>query len=177
VTLIHSLEAHSIQATLTLQKLGTLLLGPQSLAHSTWVEVGRWRGLESLEVHHKPLPIGHSVDILHRGHNTTLLRGAEAAYEILAYADAHPEVLTYYEKCIIPDECFFQTLFMRGPYRDQRSMNLTYINWGKNRRSPETLTLSDLEKLRKEAKNFCFARKFERGESGALIEKLQEEQE
>ena len=102
---------------------------------------------------------------------------ADAAYEILAYSDAHPEILTYYEKCIIPDECFFQTLFMRGPYRDQRSMNLTYINWEKIRRSPETLTISDLEKLRKEAETFCFARKFERGESGALIEKLQQTQE
>lgn len=98
----------------------------------------------------------------------------EAAFEILEYNDRHPEVLTYYEKCIIPDESFFQTLFLRGPFKNQRSMNLTYVNWGKNRRSPETLTINDLDKIQKVTDTFCFARKFEINKSKVLIKRLKE---
>lgn len=95
-----------------------------------------------------------------------------SAFEILEYNDRHPEILKYYEKSIIPDECFFQSMFMRGPHKDKRSMNLTYINWGKNRRSPEVLTLEDKEKLEEACKAFCFARKFEIDDSKSLIEVL-----
>lgn len=98
---------------------------------------------------------------------------AVAAFEILSYSDEHSEILEYYKKSIIPDESFFQTLFMRGPYSDQRMMNLTYVNWGKNRRSPETLTSADLEKLMEKSVSFCFARKFELDESSELIELLE----
>ena len=95
-----------------------------------------------------------------------------AAFEILEYNDRHPEILKYYEKSIIPDECFFQSMFMRGPYKDVRTMNLTYINWGKNRRSPEALTLEDMETIEDARKKFCFARKFESDTSKSLIELL-----
>lgn len=97
---------------------------------------------------------------------------AEAAFEILEYSNCHPEILEYFKKSIIPDECFFQTVFMRGAYSKNKAMNLTYINWGKNRRSPETLTMEDYEKLQEKAKTFCFARKFSRDESRLLIENL-----
>ena len=73
----------------------------------------------------------------------------EAAFEILEYSENHPDVLHYYEKSIIPDESYFQTLFMRGPYHGWREMNLTYVNWGKNRRSPETLGIDDLDRLKR----------------------------
>lgn len=98
---------------------------------------------------------------------------SEAAFEILVYSDSHPEILKYYEKSIIPDESFFQTIFMRGPYSEQRAMNLTFINWGSNRRSPETLTEKDSEKLSHAMQEgFCFARKFELLESGELMNRL-----
>ena len=96
----------------------------------------------------------------------------DAAYDILQYSDDHPEILKYYEKCIIPDECFFQTLFMRGPYRDNRSMNLTFINWKNNRRSPEILNLDDLHMINTIKKEFCFARKMDYDDSSELIAML-----
>lgn len=99
---------------------------------------------------------------------------AEAAFEILEYSDRYPEVLEYFKKSIIPDECFFQTLFMRGSYRDKRAMNLTFINWGNNRRSPEMLTIEDTEKVKEASNTFCFARKFELQQSVSLIEWLGE---
>lgn len=98
---------------------------------------------------------------------------AEAAFEILEYSDRYPEVLKYFKKSIIPDECFFQTLFMRGSYRDKRTMNLTFINWGKNRRSPEVLTIEDTEIIKDACNTFCFARKFEVGQSAELIRHLE----
>ena len=98
----------------------------------------------------------------------------DAALELLDYNDKHPEVLEYFKKSIIPDECFFQTLFMRGPYSSKSSMNLTYINWGKNRRSPETLTSSDLEMLNEKAATYCFARKFEIGDSSSLFKLIEQ---
>ena len=97
-----------------------------------------------------------------------------SAFEILEYSDSHPEILKYYEKCIIPDECFFQSMFMRGPYKDKRAMNLNFANWGKNRRSPEVLTLEDIEKIKEASKKYCFARKFDVGQSTPLMEYLEE---
>ncbi len=97
-----------------------------------------------------------------------------AAFEILEYNDRHPEILKYYEKSIIPDECFFQSMFMRGSHKDKRAMNLTFINWGKNRRSPEILTIEDSEKIDEARKKFCFARKFEMEQSTPLIEYIEE---
>lgn len=80
---------------------------------------------------------------------------------ILDYYNGHPEYVDYFEKSIIPDECFFQTLFMASPFRETRVNNLTFVNWGSNHRSPEVLTKSDYEKLNKLSNNYFFARKFD----------------
>lgn len=86
---------------------------------------------------------------------------SEAAYWCLDYCNGHPEYLEYFKKCIIPDECFFQTLYTASPYKNARRTNLTYINWGSNRRSPETLTLNDIDKLLEKRPKYCIARKFD----------------
>ena len=101
---------------------------------------------------------------------------AEAAYEILAYSDSNPEIAAYFKNTIIPDECYFQTLFMRGSYRNRVKDNLTYVNWGRNRRSPELLTESDEEKLLTVSDTKCFARKVSLPESAALIEAIEKRQ-
>ncbi len=97
---------------------------------------------------------------------------ADAAYDILEYSDSHHELLKYYEKCIIPDESFFQTIFMRGPYSKNTAGNLTYVNWGKDRRSPEILTEADFDMIKKKAEYFCFARKFDSVNSSTLMDLL-----
>lgn len=97
---------------------------------------------------------------------------SEAAFEILDYSDSHPEILQYYKKSIIPDESFFQTIFMRGPYSEQRTGNLTFINWKSNRRHPEILTIKDLRLLQEKSAEFCFARKFKYPDSFELISKI-----
>ena len=97
---------------------------------------------------------------------------AKAAYELLEYSDAHPEILNYYKKSIIPDESFFQTLFLRGPYGNQRAMSLTYVKWGENHRHPEVLTSEDLDLLQKKSCEFCLARKIELPQSNELIKQI-----
>jgi len=97
---------------------------------------------------------------------------AEAAYDILQYTRKHLEVLKYYRKCIIPDESYFQTVFMSGPYKNKRMPSLTFVNWGKNRRSPEVLTAADIDTLKEKSDTFVFARKFQMPESGEIIKEL-----
>lgn len=103
---------------------------------------------------------------------------SKAAFDILQYSDSHPEVLAYYERCLIPDESFFQTLFMRGPYREAHSGSLTYSYWGKDPRHPKTLAAEDFGKIREARAAFCFARKMsdESRPLISLIEQANEEQ-
>lgn len=98
---------------------------------------------------------------------------AECTYEILDYSDEHLEILKYYEKCIIPDESFFQTIFAHGNFKDKRKDSLTYVNWGNNHRSPEILTIDDKNKVIEKSGKFCFARKFEVPLSNDLINEIE----
>ena len=85
----------------------------------------------------------------------------DAAMYVLNYCDSNPKYLKYFENSIIPDECFFQTLFMASSYRNNRKTNLTFVNWKGDRRSPNTLTKTDVDLLNKKSNKYCFARKFD----------------
>lgn len=135
----------------------------KSIKRIYMILTGGYRHTFSLFVRHKPFDFEFSF-----GSQWWTLTSS-AAFEILEYNDKHSEILKYYEKSIIPDECFFQSMFMRGPYKDKRTMNLTFINWGKNRRSPEILTAKDYEKIREQGKTYCFARKFDQSVSRELF--------
>ena len=50
---------------------------------------------------------------------------------------------------------------MNSKYKDTIKENLTYVNWGKNNRSPETLVTKDFEFLIKKNTKYFFARKFD----------------
>lgn len=95
----------------------------------------------------------------------------DAAYEVLDYSDEHPEILDYYRNIIIPDESFFQTVFMMGTYSDALSHRLTYSLLGSNRRHPQILREANFEEILEIAREYCFARKFDTTSQG-LIEKL-----
>jgi hypothetical protein len=93
---------------------------------------------------------------------------SEAAFEILQYSDAHPEVLEYFKDTIIPDECFFQTLFMMGTYRDKRRASLTFSYVERNRRHPVMMTEKEYEKIKEAETQMCFARKFDDKSQGLI---------
>ena len=92
----------------------------------------------------------------------------EAAFEILRFSEDHPELLRYFEKTLIPDECYFQTVFMQGKYRETQRNGLTYVSMERSSRHADTLTEQDYEKVTQAGKQYCFARKFGK-ESQKLI--------
>lgn len=86
---------------------------------------------------------------------------SEAAYRILRFSDDHPEMLKYYEKTLIPDESFFQTVFMMGEFREKQRDGLTFAPMDRSSRHADTLTEQDYEKLMNARGKYCFARKFD----------------
>lgn len=79
-----------------------------------------------------------------------------------------------YKSSLIPDESFFQTLFMMSPYKKTRHNYLHYIDWnsrdGKIQNSPNTLTMADYDVMRNSG--YLMARKFDINLSKEIIEKL-----
>lgn len=84
----------------------------------------------------------------------------EAAEYILSYVLKHPEFMRDLRDCQIPEEFFFQTLFMNSPYRENiKNKSIRYLNWEKgDGGSPAYLDLDDLKILQNS--NYDFARKF-----------------
>ena len=79
----------------------------------------------------------------------------EYVYELL---ERKPEVLTFFENTIAPDEVFFQTILMNSRFRKTIRNNLTYIKW-EGESHPKTFTLEDINELENE--DFLLARKFD----------------
>lgn len=100
---------------------------------------------------------------------------SEAAYYCLDFSLSNPNYLDYFDKCIIPDECYFQTIIMNSKYSSYIRQPLTYVNWGKNRRSPETLITSDYEKLKMLSETNLFARKFDINYDSDIISLLEKD--
>jgi hypothetical protein len=75
-----------------------------------------------------------------------------------------------------PDECFFQTLLMLSPYRENKYDYLHYIDWsdreGKPQNSPNLLTINDYDKLM--MSKYLMARKFDIKSDRAIIDKLRD---
>lgn len=86
---------------------------------------------------------------------------SECAFYMLDYCDNNQNYIDYFNNVIIPDECFFQTIFMSSEFSNKRNDNLVFVNWKNNRRSPETLTINDLELLNSKKNSKCLARKFD----------------
>ncbi|MBQ7538507.1 MAG: hypothetical protein IJT42_06050 [Treponema sp.] len=91
---------------------------------------------------------------------------------MMSYVDSHPEYVKFFDKCIVPDECFFQTIFANSTFVRNQDDYLTYVNWGKNRRSPEIFLSNDFNRLKKASEKFFFARKFDIQRDKIIVEML-----
>lgn len=85
---------------------------------------------------------------------------SSVAYQILEYSKKHPDIIEYYKHSIIPDECFFQTIYMHLFNNNNRKGNLTFVNWKGKSRSPDIIKSDDINVLL-EKNNYYFARKFD----------------
>src|SRR5690606_28665860 len=93
---------------------------------------------------------------------------------LFRFLKENPNFLEYFRYVKIPDESFFQTLFLNCDSRyikmNLRNLNLHHIKWDKPYIHPRILTLRDLPQIQK-SKNL-FARKFDLFNSKELVNKL-----
>ena len=89
------------------------------------------------------------------------------------YVQANKNILQFFNNAIVPDECFFQTIFMASPFKETHRDKLTYLEWSSDNKHPRILTMDDYDTL---INNKCdlFARKFDIQTDYKIIEKLLE---
>lgn len=88
---------------------------------------------------------------------------------IINYIDNDSELLKFFNNSLVPDECFFQTIFMCSPYREKRHGNLTFLEWSK-KNHPRTFVEDDFGLLK--SSDCLFARKFDLDVDSKIIELL-----
>ena len=93
---------------------------------------------------------------------------------IFNFLKLNPDFLEYYKFVKIPDESFFQTLFLNceHPYimNNLRNLGLHYIKWAHPYQHPNILTINDFEELK--YSKYLFARKISLINSEELIKQL-----
>lgn len=86
------------------------------------------------------------------------------------FVEDHGEMRTFFENSLVPDECFFQMLFVNSPYVGTGEKNLTYVEWENNRNHPRILTKDDVPMLLKQ--KHLFAHKFDENTASDAINLL-----
>ncbi|MBO6015045.1 MAG: hypothetical protein J6P60_00460 [Lachnospiraceae bacterium] len=96
----------------------------------------------------------------------------DAAAYVIDYCREEPSYLKSLKRCQVPEEFFFQTLFMNSYFKERViKRELRYMNWEKgDGSSPAFLDESDYEMLMKG--DYVFARKFDREISQSLKERI-----
>lgn len=89
---------------------------------------------------------------------------------MLQYLNQNPGYELYFQHSIIPDEGFFQSLFMNSPYYCKRKDSVCYLDWGELKSSPKVLTSQDFDKLIMSGK--WIARKFDEDIDSEILNKL-----
>lgn len=100
----------------------------------------------------------------------------EAALDVKKYLNGHEQFWEDLMKCQVPEEFFFQTIFMNDEKWAKMVVNreLRYMDWSKgDGSSPAYLDETDYEKIK--ASGCLFARKFHPVQSAGLRERLREE--
>ena len=98
----------------------------------------------------------------------------ECANYILEFCENNKKYVEFFKNTIVPDECFFQTIIMNSHFRDSVKDNLTFVNWGKNRRSPELITNDTILEILEKNNNYFFARKFDISSESNVFDKIDE---
>lgn len=87
----------------------------------------------------------------------------EVVRYMIKFLDENEWYYRCFENALVPDECFFQTLIMNSPYKNNViNNNLFFIRWGEKlseRNSPSYLKKEDINAIEKS--NQYFARKFD----------------
>lgn len=92
--------------------------------------------------------------------------------KIICFLKDNPDIFEFYQSTLVPDECFFQTLYMATSNGENRENGLCFVNWGKNKCSPECFLETDFESLSKKSEKYLIARKFDINVDSKIIDKL-----
>lgn len=95
-----------------------------------------------------------------------------AAIYVADYCQKNPGFLKDLRRCQVPEEFFFQTLFLNSEYaKDVEDCEIRYLNWEKGEKgSPAYLDMSDYQAIREG--DYAFARKFHPEKSKEILEKI-----
>ncbi|NES18035.1 MAG: beta-1,6-N-acetylglucosaminyltransferase [Symploca sp. SIO3E6] len=87
------------------------------------------------------------------------------------FIDKRKSFINFFKGVNLPDEIFFQTIFMNSPFqKDIINNNLTYTDWSNNAAHPAILCTKDLENLSKSS--YLFARKFDACQDSKILDLL-----
>lgn len=86
------------------------------------------------------------------------------------FVEEHSYILFFFENSLVPDECFFQMLFLESPYVGTHEKKLTYVEWENNRNHPRVLLEDDIPMLLRQ--QHLFARKFDVNIDSSVINAL-----
>lgn len=93
---------------------------------------------------------------------------------LLNFLNTNPDFFYICKHSVIPDEFFFQTVFMMSPFKGTQHNFLHYVNWdnrpGKPRNSPNTLVLSDYNNIINSG--YLMARKFDLNVDSKVVKAL-----
>jgi len=102
---------------------------------------------------------------------------AKAVTIVFQFLKLNPDFLEYFRQVAIPDESFFQTLFLNcnHPFiiKNLRNQNLHFIKWDKPYDHPRVMTIKDYRQIKKSKS--LFARKFNPTRSRELLLRLDED--
>lgn len=96
----------------------------------------------------------------------------ECANYIIEFCDKNEEYVEFFKNVLVPDECFFQTIIMNSTFKNSVKNNLTFVNWGKNSRSPDLITSSKLPEILKKNDEYFFARKFDISVENNILDEI-----
>jgi Core-2/I-Branching enzyme len=116
-----------------------------------------------------PLPAG----LRPYGGSSYWCLSGEAVSFVHRYVSDHPEFVSFFRRVFIPDELFFQTLLVNSELRNRIvNDNLRYMRWTTTGSGPEVLRVDDFDQLRDTDK--LFARKFDQGADGLVLQLIEE---
>lgn len=78
---------------------------------------------------------------------------------MIKYIKNNSWIETFFSNTLVPDESFFQTIFMKSPYAETRRGRIVFLEWeGKH---PRIITKDTAKNLVEKENGFLFARKFD----------------
>ena len=145
------------------------------VAHFIGQKINRHQPLINLQTHKSGVYLG--IRCFSTPFNSEFMAYTGSQWHTLSYrciqyihdfVNANPAFVKYYQKTLIPDEYFFQTILINNPQMKILNDNKRYIFWDTN--CPTTLSIQDFDCLI--ASNQHFARKFDSQVDVQVLDRL-----